>query len=172
MKEKDLKVVYDPRNFYNYTTNEERCHNGTSPTLRECIQQYGRKTTHETMRPYLDLFFGFVAAAHKPTTDQRDTICWLVMQNYGSLKMSEWLLFFTKAMAGEFGKFYNTIDPLDIMTAIREWDIRCTNIKREAKERKEQAEREEKAKSFAITEEERIANIGKIQSIILKIGRA
>lgn len=171
MTKDDFIKVYDPRNFFNYTTDENRCHNGNAPTLRECVKQFGRAATHQVMRPYLDYFFGFVSAQHKPTNSQRDTICWLTMQNYGNMKISEWLLFFTKAMAGDFGKFYNTIDPLDIMTAVRSWSQRCEAIKAETKERMAQAEREALRDTWILSEEDRIANLARVNDIIIRLSR-
>lgn len=147
--------TYDPKNFFNYTTDEVRCHDGNAPTLRECVKMYGRNTTAQVMRPYLDFFFGFLTAAKKPTPSQRDTIVWLTIQQYGWLKISEWLLFFTKAMAGEFGKFYNNVDPLDMMTAIREWALTCRDLANARHERSIREQRERERDAQPITEEER-----------------
>lgn len=166
MTSEEFKNAYDARNFYNYTTNEERCHFGNSPTLRDCVKQFGRKTTADVMLPYLDLFFGFLAASKTPTPSQRQTICWLTIQNYPSLKMSEWLLFFTKAMAGQFGKFYNNVDPLDIMTAVKEWAEFC-NDKRATRRAREIEEEQQKAREYApISEAERAAMLERMQGII------
>lgn len=54
-----------------------------------------------------------------------------------------------KAMSGHFGKFYNTLDPLDITTAVRSWAKECETIRAELRARAEreqaQREREEQA---------------------------
>lgn len=153
MNKQDFEKVYNATNFFTYTTNEDRCHFGTAPTLTQCARDYGRATTINVMVQYLDLFFGFLSAQRTPSPSQRQTICWLTLQNYGDMKISEWLLFFTKAMAGQFGKFYNSVDTLDIMTAIRQWRAECVALRQRKREKEEEERQRERFNTAPVSDE-------------------
>lgn len=144
MNAQEFETLYDVKHIFNYTLDEARCHGGQAPTLRECQTLFGRDSLRKVMRGALDTFIDFIKAKDKPNNAQRDTICWLVMTQFGSLKITEWLLFAMKAMSGQFGKFYNTLDPLDITTAVRSWAKECETIRAElrASAEREQAQRE------------------------------
>ena len=125
MTQEDFLRLYDVRNIWNYTLDEGRCHNGTAPTIRDCVRDFGRETVRSVVRQHLDLFIDFLKAKDKPSNKQRDTIVWFVLSQFSGLKITEFQLYIIKAMSGAFGKFYNTLDPLDVTTSLRQWVKEC-----------------------------------------------
>lgn len=63
---------------------------------------------------------------------------------YPWLKITEYLVFFHRFKAGRYGKFYGSVDPLTITTAMREF-IRERNEAWFYREQEEREERERKA---------------------------
>lgn len=153
MSQDDFLRLYDVRNIWNYTLDEGRCHNGTAPTLRACVSEYGMGTVRFIVRQHLDLFIDFLKAKDKPSNKQRDTIVWFVLTQFAGLKITEYQLFIIKAMSGAFGKFYNCLDPLDITTALRQWYKECEAIRNEYRaeqvRKATQEEREQSASEVA-----------------------
>lgn len=157
MTQEDFLRLYDVRNIWNYTLDEGRCHNGTAPTIRECVQEFGRETVRHIVRQHLDLFVDFLKAKDKPNNKQRDTIVWFVLSQFSGLKITEYQLYIIKAMSGAFGKFYNTLDPLDVTTSLRQWVKECEAIRNEYRaeqvRKAREKEREEAVMSQADREE-------------------
>lgn len=154
MSQEDFIRLYDVRNIWNYTLDEGRCHNGSAPTIRQCVKDYGREAVRNIVRQHLDTFIEFCKAKDKPTARQRDTIVWFVMSQYDSLKITEFQLWVIKAMSGAFGKFYNTLDPMDITTALRQWVRECNTIRNEARAQREREEAQREREEAVVTAED------------------
>ena len=155
MTQEEFISLYDVRNIWNYTLDEGRCHNGTAPTIRQCIADYGREHVRFIIRQHLELFIDFIKAKDKPSNKQRDTIVWFVMSQFAGLKVTQFQLFIIKAMSGAFGKFYNTLDPLDITTALRQWQKECQAIRNEYLAEQERRTREKEREEAVISAEDR-----------------
>lgn len=155
MTQSEFETMYDVKHIFNYTLDETRCHVGRAPNLRDCQAFFGRDSLRKVMRGALDIFIDFVKCKDKPNNAQRDTICWLVMTQFGSLKITEWLLFIMKAMSGQFGKFYNTLDPLDITTAVRAWSKECETFRNEYRAEQVRKAREKEREEVVMTPEDR-----------------
>lgn len=155
MTQEEFISLYDVRNIWNYTLDEGRCHNGTAPTIRQCVTDYGRETVRLIVRQHLDLFIDFIKAKDKPSNKQRDTIVWFVLSQFSGLKVTQFQLFIIKAMSGAFGKFYNTLDPLDITTALRQWQKECQVIRNEYLAEQERRAREKEREEAVISAEDR-----------------
>lgn len=155
MTPSEFEIMYDVKHIFNYTLDETRCHVGRAPNLRDCQALFGRDVLRKVMRGALDTFIDFCKCKDKPNNAQRDTICWLCMTQYGSLKITEWLLFTMKAMSGQFGKFYNTLDPLDITTAVRAWSKECEAFRNEYRAEQVRKAREKEREEVVMTPEER-----------------
>lgn len=155
MTQEDFLRLYDVRNIWNYTLEESRCHNGTAPTIRECVADFGRETVRFIVRQHLDLFIDFLKAKDKPSNKQRDTIVWFVLSQFSGLKITEYQLYIIKAMSGAFGKFYNTLDPLDITTSLRQWQRECEAIRNEFRAEQIRKEREREREESVMSDADR-----------------
>lgn len=154
MTKEEFARAYNSKNMYAYAMSEERCHVGKAPTLFESAHQFGRETCLSFIDEVLLALVNFTAARIRLTTEQRHRLAWVVLTQFGWLRVTELLLFVVKAQAGEFGKFYNTIDPLDITAALQKWaavcnrrrnEIRLAQVEQEREEQRNQAEHNHRA---------------------------
>lgn len=166
MTQEEFLRLYDVRNIWNYTLDESRCHNGTAPTIRECVQDFGRETVRFVIRQHLDLFIDFLKAKDKPSNKQRDTIVWFVLSQFNGLKITEYQLYIIKAMSGAFGKFYNTLDPLDVTTSLRQWVKECECIRNEFRSEQARKAAEEERQAAASSAADRDAALATMERIL------
>ena len=166
MTQEEFLRLYDVRNIWNYTLDEGRCHNGTAPTIRECVQEFGRETVRFIIRQHLDLFIDFLKAKDKPSNKQRDTIVWVVLSQFNGLKITEYQLYIIKAMSGAFGKFYNTLDPLDVTTSLRQWVKECDAIRNEYRAEQARKAAEDERQAAASSAADRDAALATMERIL------
>lgn len=143
MNKQEFSEIYEPCKQYIYSMHEDRCHNGKAPTLREICTQYGADFAMKWICTLIDDLQAYTAARTRLNDTQRNTLAAIICTQFRRLKATELLLFLVKAKAGQFGKFYNTIDPMDISTAIATWNKECDRIKAEYQYQQEQKRIEE-----------------------------
>lgn len=143
MNKEEFIEIYAPCKQYLYSMHEDRCHNGKAPTLREVCTLYGADFAMQWVANLIDDLQGFTSAKTRLNDNQRNTLAAIVCTQYRRMKATELLLFLVKAKAGQFGKFYNTIDPMDISTALAAWSKECERIKSEHLYQQEQERQEQ-----------------------------
>jgi hypothetical protein len=121
MTAEEFRTAYGSKNMYAYAMDEERCHIGRAPRLIDAMHLYGRTAVLATVDDLMQSLINFTSAKSKLTEEQRTRLAWVIVTQYGHLRITELILFVVKAQAGKFGKFYNQIDPLDITTALDTW---------------------------------------------------
>lgn len=139
MNKEEFVELYAPKHLFNYTLDEARCHHGHAPTLKEACTNFGRGTVIAVIRSFLDHFVDIVGCPQKPNNQQRDTICFHAATRFGGLKITELMLFFYKLMSGQYGKFYNRIELLDVLVPLAQWNKECQAIKQQRAENEAQA---------------------------------
>lgn len=139
MNKQEFVELYAPKHLFTYTLDEARCHHGNAPTLKEACTNFGRGTVMSVIRAFLDQFIELVGCPQKPNNQQRDTICFHAATRFGGMKITEVMLFFYKLMSGQYGKFYNRIELLDVLVPLAQWNKECTAIKQQRAESMEQA---------------------------------
>ena len=77
---------------------------------------------------------------------QLNELAAVIVTEFRFLKVTELVLFFAKAKAGRFGKFFNSIYPMDITTQLCEWERVCNQRKGELYHARHLAEIEEERK--------------------------
>lgn len=142
MSKEEFAELYAPSKQYTYSLHEARCHNGSAPTLRDIVKQYGADFCLAWVQTLVDDLQTYTAAKQRLNDVQKASLSAIIVSQYGRLKAPEMLLFLVKAKAGQFGKFYNTIDPMDISTAVAAWCKECDRIKADALYQQEQDRRE------------------------------
>lgn len=147
MTAQDFIQAYNSRNMYAYAMDEERCHIGKAPTITQAFQMFGKDAVCQVLDELIGSFVSFTSASRGLSTDQRQRLVWVIITQYGWLKITEIILFIVKAEAGNFGKFYNTLDPMDITTALNKWRDECNKARNAALlaafERERERERQE-----------------------------
>lgn len=102
-----------------YCAHAGRCVLGTAPTLGQINAAYGANTSAAWMIPFLWKVSEFCGCKEKFTNDQMEDLAYLIAREYHWLKVTELMLFFWWMKSGRYGKFYGSVDPMVITTALR-----------------------------------------------------
>ncbi len=126
--------------------NPERAYFGTAPNLVLLNHTYGSNTSAMWLLPQLFNLSEFCGCREKMDEQQAIELARVITSEYGYLKTSELMLFFHYFKAGKYGRFYGSIDPLVITTALKKDFL---------PEREEAIEKHEKELKDAEAERER-----------------
>ena len=137
-----------------FARHPDRCYFGDYPTLSEINGAYGKTMAAQWLTTHLTNLSEF-SGAKDVTVDQLNELSRIIAQEYHWLKVTELLLFFYKFKTGCYGRFYGSVDPLVITTALREFvrDRNSAHIRHEQEER-ERKEAEERKLHPPITWEQ------------------
>ncbi len=95
----------------------------------------------------------FCGCKEKITPKQIDQLADIITLDYGYLKVTEVMLFFWWFKGGRYGKFYGSVDPMVITTALREF-VKDRNVLIARKESEDEERRQAEWKKNAITYEQ------------------
>lgn len=137
-----------------FARHPESCYFGDYPTLSELNNAYGRTMASQWLVAQLTNLSEF-SGARDVTAHQLEELSRIVAQEYHWLKITELLLFFYKFKTGCYGRFYGSVDPLAITTALREFvGGRNTAYARHEQEERERIEEEERKAHPPVSREE------------------
>lgn len=125
MTKEDFSELYGVPKQYLYSLHEERCHSGNAPTIAQIVEELGLDFCMDWVKNFLLDLQNFTSATRHLDANQLRQVCFIVTTQFRRIKVTEFMLFCIKAKSGEFGKFFNTIDPMDIITALRRWQSSC-----------------------------------------------
>lgn len=132
--------------------NVDTCYFGDFPSLSQ-LKVFGDNTPIMWLVPQLVNLSEFCGAREKLTNDQLEDIAFIIVTEFYYLKISELMLFFHRFKAGHYGRFYGSIDPLIIVTAIRDF-LKERSRAIDKRDREEQQRLREQAAAEAVTWEE------------------
>lgn len=98
----------------------QTCFLGDYPTLRDLTIAYGKTMAVQWLIPQLtdlSLFSG----SKDLSVEQLEQLAKVIATAYPWMKITELLLFFFRFKTGRYGRFYGTVDPLVVTTALREF---------------------------------------------------
>lgn len=121
------------------------CHFGDYPTLSQLRIGYGKKTPVMWLLPQLYNLSEYCGCRDKLQGKPLEECAGIIASEYHWLKVSELMLFFHRFKSGCYGRFYGSVDPLIITTALRDF---CKE-RAEAWVKHEQQLREEREKEKA-----------------------
>lgn len=104
-----------------YCKHTWRCILGTAPTMAQVNVAYGAHTSAAWLVPFLWDISEFCGCKQKFTSKQMDELAYIIVDGYYWLKVTEMMLFFWWFKSGRYGKFYGSVDPMVITTALREF---------------------------------------------------
>lgn len=134
---------YSPEMSYKYAMDEKRCHVGSAPTLYESVSHYGFEFVCNWLEIVFRDFVAFTGARQGINPGQSRQLATIFVTRFRSLKVTEVLLFFFHCKAGQYGKFYDRIDPMDLTAALSKFRVECDRIKGEHYYAEAQRQREE-----------------------------
>lgn len=149
---------YNPDNQVAIACNVDDCHFGDYPTLAQLRAGYGNKVPTMWLIPQLYNLSEFCGCRDKLQGKPLEQCAFVIATEYHWLKVSELMLFFHRFKAGHYGRFYGSVDPLVITTALRDFcKERAEAYVRHEQQQREEADREKAGK--AVTWEEHCMNV-------------
>ena len=137
-----------------FARHPDSCYFGDYPTLGQLNAAYGRTMASQWLVAQLTNLSEF-SGARDVTANQLEDLSRIVAQEYHWLKITELLLFFYKFKTGRYGRFYGSVDPLVITTALREFvGERNAAYARHEQQERERIEEEERKAHPPVTREE------------------
>lgn len=130
-----------------------RCYFGAAPTLSEINAAFGSNTASAWLVPQLYNLSEYCGCKEKLTGNVLKECAQVIANEYYFLKVSELMLFFYRFKFGKYGRFYGSVDPMIITTALQSF-MKERDKAYEAKEREEREQKEQEARKGAITWEE------------------
>jgi len=103
-----------------FGANDKEAYMGDYPTLEELNDSLGNNTAQQWLCEQVADLSTF-SGAKNLSGNQVDQVSRLIAQEYHDVKYSEMLLFFHRFKCGDYGKFYGSADPLDLMVALKEF---------------------------------------------------
>ena len=120
--------------------NTDECFFGDYPTLAILKEGYGRNAASLWLLPQLNNLSEYCGCKEKLEGKAIEECAFIIATDFFYLKISELMLFFHRFKTGRYGRFYGSVDPLIITTALREFITersseidRMEQIKREKK---------------------------------------
>lgn len=137
-----------------FARHPDSCYFGDYPTLEQLNAAYGRTMASQWLVAQLTNLSEF-SGARDVTANQLEDLSRIVAQEYHWLKITELLLFFYRFKTGRYGRFYGSVDPLVITTALREFvGERNAAYARHEQQERERIEEEERKAHPPVTKEE------------------
>lgn len=121
-------AIYNPGLQSRYCRDLRRVHTGFAPPLSLVSSTYGKKDTEIWIEIQLQDLAEFSGCREKLNIRQLTDTAALILETYGNLKVTELMLFFHKFKRGEYGKFYGSVDPITIMSGLREFTAERNRI--------------------------------------------
>lgn len=112
---------YSPDKQITLCTDEKMAILDDSPTLTDLKLVYGKNTAVMFLIPQLLNISEFCGAKEKFTDRQIEETAHLIAANYPWLKVLEIMTFCKKFKMGHYGRFYGSVDPMVITSALLEF---------------------------------------------------
>lgn len=164
---KNFYKLFSLRNTSDYISNPERCVTGSAPTLCAMKRFYGEGPTRGWVEIQIITLSDLCGAAGKINNTQTAFCAEVILAQYGYLKVTDLLLYFSNLTAGKYGYFYGAIDPQRILAWINDY-LHDRNIIYEQYESRLEAaqqarlEAEHKGKTVTYEEYQQMKAEGKI----------
>lgn len=149
---KDFLELFNPDYQLKIYADTENCLFGNYPKLSQ-LKSYGKNMSVAWILPQLTDLSEYCGCRDKLEGKPLETCAHIIAQRFGYLKISELMLFFFRMKAGDYGRFYGTIDPLIITTSLNRFII-DRNILIDKRNQKLQELRDAEDRKNAITYEQ------------------
>ena len=134
----------NPASQTGFGRNPRACILGDYPTLTDLTIAYGKTMAVQWLVPQLTDLSVF-SGAKDLTVGQLEQLASVIATAYPWMKITELLLFFFRFKTGRYGRFYGSVDPLVVTTALREFvderNLLLEQYEREIENQKREKER-------------------------------
>lgn len=131
----------------------DECLFGDYPPLCELKERYGSQFAVAWLVPQLLNLSEYCGCGDKLKNNQLKELAFVISTEWYYLKVSELMLFFHRFKAGRYGRFYGSVDPLVITTALREF-VKERNASIERRDMEEKARKRAAEMKDAVTWDE------------------
>ena len=139
----EFLIKFNPQKQNEYIKHFDRCFIGKALRLNDVAIAYEQKTAILWLK--IQLFdLALFTGVKKPSDEQITMLCETILANYGFLKVTELMVFFSKFKAGQFERFFGTFDAMVITISLATFVELSKNWKFEAYKREESAKREKR----------------------------
>lgn len=129
-QEAAYKELYGLPAQYRCTADERYCYIGNAPTIRRTVDVLGYHFTLGFVDMYICDLTSFIKGRRYELPVHQD-ISALIVSQYSTLKVTEFVLFCVKCKAGMLGKFYATIEPMDILSRLSEFSAEAMRLRKD-----------------------------------------
>ena len=140
-----------------FVANPERCITGSAPTLGQLKRYYGENMARTWLELQIIRLSELCGAKGKISNAQTAFCADVILSQYGYLKVTDLLLYFSNLIAGKYGYFYGTIDPQRMMAWTNQYLRERNKIYEQYESRiraAEQAREEQERKGKTVTYDE------------------
>lgn len=117
----DITTKYGLQNLYVIAQDAERVIFTPAPTLQSLYTYETGTELAEIIKSLIKHLEDFTSARTKLQPQQRAALANVIICRYPKMYITYLHLFIVLCMSGEFGKFFDRIDPMDITTALAEF---------------------------------------------------
>lgn len=116
------------RAFDSSSYDEARCLFAPYPTLAEINASEGIGASAAWIVTQLFSLSEFCGVKEKMSDYQMEQLARLIAREYFDMKISELMLFFDRFKCGVYGRFYGSVDPMVLTTALRQFRADRNNM--------------------------------------------
>ena len=139
----EFLIKFNPKKQNEYIKHFDRCFVGNALRLSEVAGAYKENTAILWLK--IQLFdLAVFTGVKKPSDEQITMLCETILANYGYLKVTELMVFFSKFKAGQFERFFGNFDAMVITTSLATFIELRKNWIFEAYQRQENEKREKR----------------------------
>lgn len=139
----EFLIKFNPKKQNEYIKHFDRCFIGNALRLTDVACAYEEKTAIFWIKIQL-LDLALFTGVKKPSDEQITMLCETILANYGYLKVTELMVFFSKFKAGQFERFFGNFDAMVITTSLATFIELRKNWIFEAYQRQENEKREKR----------------------------
>lgn len=139
----EFLIKFNPKKQNEYIKHFDRCFIGNALRLTDVASAYEEKTAIFWIKIQL-LDLALFTGVKKPSDEQITMLCETILANYGYLKVTELMVFFSKFKAGQFERFFGNFDAMVITTSLATFIELRKNWIFEAYQRQENEKREKR----------------------------
>jgi hypothetical protein len=139
----EFLIKFNPKKQNEYIKHFDRCFVGNALRLTDVACAYEEKTAIFWIKIQL-LDLALFTGVKKPSDEQITMLCETILANYGYLKVTELMVFFSKFKAGQFERFFGNFDAMVITTSLATFIELRKNWIFEAYQRQENEKREKR----------------------------
>jgi hypothetical protein len=130
-----ILTAFNPQRQTKFTESLEKVFDDqTTPSLALLKEAYGKRLAESWLEIQINDVSEFSGVKWKLEPERTEELARMMLKQFPRLTLAQFMLFFQKLKACEYGKFYSGVDPMVIMGSLREYygwlcreidDMRC-----------------------------------------------